>query len=308
MTDAPLTIVIPVYNRRDVVGRTLDSVLAQTFRPLKVILVDNNSTDDSLSVICRWRDKVDSPDLRVSVIEERRAGACHARNTGLERVDTPWVMFFDSDDTMRPNLVASAMEVLRADDKVDMVGWRVAIHSLDSTVAIKPFMRSPDVFDCVMEGTMATQRYMCRTSLVRRAGGWDPSVMRWNDIELGVRLLLTSSLNISYIDGGPLVDVYSGADSISGLDFHSSAAKCEHSLDVISGNLPQSLKYIVRLKRAILAANYYKEGFAEDARTLLQKSVADAGRIERLLLTFAYHYSKSGGRGAAKILKCLYRT
>ncbi|MGN0223934.1 MAG: glycosyltransferase family 2 protein, partial [Muribaculaceae bacterium] len=54
MTNCELTIVIPVYNRATIVERTLASVAAQTLRPLSVVLVDNNSTDGTLSVLQRW--------------------------------------------------------------------------------------------------------------------------------------------------------------------------------------------------------------------------------------------------------------
>lgn len=50
-----LTIVIPVYNRAGIVGRTLESVQRQTLRPLRVVLVDNNSTDATPEVLRAWK-------------------------------------------------------------------------------------------------------------------------------------------------------------------------------------------------------------------------------------------------------------
>ncbi|MDE5631667.1 MAG: glycosyltransferase, partial [Muribaculaceae bacterium] len=60
-----LSIVIPVYNRGAVVGRTLQSIAAQTYRPLKVILVDNASADDTAAVLRAWQAEVSAPDFEV---------------------------------------------------------------------------------------------------------------------------------------------------------------------------------------------------------------------------------------------------
>ena len=50
-----ITIIIPVYNRAKIVGKTLQSVVAQSYRPLNLILVDNNSSDDSLQVLRNFK-------------------------------------------------------------------------------------------------------------------------------------------------------------------------------------------------------------------------------------------------------------
>ena len=58
-----ITIVIPVYNRADTIKATLASVADQTFRPLKVVLVDNNSSDGSLGVLHKWQAENMADDL-----------------------------------------------------------------------------------------------------------------------------------------------------------------------------------------------------------------------------------------------------
>ena len=79
-----LTIVVPVRNRQDVVGRTLRSIAAQTLRPLKVILVDNASTDSTLQILRKWADSAADSAIDVKILSETTPGASAARNRGLQ--------------------------------------------------------------------------------------------------------------------------------------------------------------------------------------------------------------------------------
>lgn len=102
MSNPLLTVVIPVYNRANLVKDTLQSLADQTLQVFDVVLVDNNSTDNSLAVLQQWADEHSSHDRRITVLSEAKRGACAARNRGASEVKTPWVMFFDSDDLMDP--------------------------------------------------------------------------------------------------------------------------------------------------------------------------------------------------------------
>ena len=84
-----ITIIIPVHNRERIVGRTLESVRCQTFRPLAVVLVDNNSTDATPEVLRAWKEHAEGPGLEIILIDESRAGAAAARARGLREVTTP---------------------------------------------------------------------------------------------------------------------------------------------------------------------------------------------------------------------------
>ena len=93
-----LTVIIPIYNRAHVLARTLDSIAASTVLPAELILVDNNSQDDSLRCCRNWAARHATDTFRVTVLEAQRPGASVARNVGLAAYTTPYVYFFDSDD------------------------------------------------------------------------------------------------------------------------------------------------------------------------------------------------------------------
>lgn len=303
MMPALLTIIVPVHNREHLVQRTLNSIYLQDYRPLKVIIVDNDSTDSTLSTILQWCSIYDSNNFRVTVAVESIPGAAAARNAGLRMVDTPWTMFFDSDDVMLHEHVSNAMMMVEKNPDVDLIGWDVDIL-YPKRLETKRFSSKPSVYNCIMDGTMATQRYMARTVIFRAVGGWNDSVMVWNDIEIGTRILQFPGLKTLRIKGIATVIICAHDDSITGPSFSSRSKEREYALKVMSNTVPPQLNYVIQLKRVILAANYYKEKNRQGAKKLYMEALSETySAWNRCLMKVAYHYTRLGGRGAAKLLK-----
>lgn len=89
-----VSVVVPVYNAEDYIGRCIESVINQTHKEFELILVDDASYDSSLE-ICRLYEKKDS---RVRVLTKSNGGPHSARKLGVNRAEHPYVMFVDSDD------------------------------------------------------------------------------------------------------------------------------------------------------------------------------------------------------------------
>lgn len=134
------TIIIPVYNRAEKVKPTLASVLAQTYRPLQVVLVDNDSSDDSLSVLQEFQAQHSADGFEVVVAQESHHTASATRNRGFAEAKGDWVLFFDSDDTMRPTLVESYRNAItQHGGALDLVATKACLHSLDGNLRNLPF-------------------------------------------------------------------------------------------------------------------------------------------------------------------------
>lgn len=304
---ALLTIVVPVYNRERLAGPTLECLAAQTLRPLRVVLVDNASTDGTLELLRRWKESVEAPGFSVEILREAKPGAAASRECGLRHVTTEYTMFFDSDDLMAPIHAALAVDAFKRYPEVDIVGWDVAVGDADGKLAgpVRRFYDKDAHWHNLMHGSLSTQRYAARTSLFRRAGGWDPSVRGWDDIELGARLLLLSP-RIMKLTGEPTVVWRRHEDSISRFDFASQAGKWEHALRVLRRDFaghPRLGRY-VGLKGAILAGDYRKEGDRAAAGRLMAGLLRDEPTpCGRLLLRAAYHMQRCGLRGVARLLR-----
>lgn len=89
-----VSIIVPVYNMEKYLCRCIDSILNQTYKNLQVILVDDGSSDSSLTICNAYKEK----DKRVEVVTKSNGGLSSARNCGLMHVTGEYVCFIDSDD------------------------------------------------------------------------------------------------------------------------------------------------------------------------------------------------------------------
>lgn len=111
-----ISIIIPAYNRAKIIPATLDSILAQSFLNWECIVVDDKSQDNTMAVIQQYVDK----DSRFRLLSnERKKGAQGARNTGILYAKYDWVICFDSDNIMHPNMLEKLIG--RISDEVDVV-------------------------------------------------------------------------------------------------------------------------------------------------------------------------------------------
>ncbi len=294
-----ITIVIPVHNRASLVCRTLESVAAQTWRPLSVIVVDNNSDDNTRQVVERWiAANALERSLDIRCVEESRPGAAAARNRGLSEVETEWTMFFDSDDEMLPRHVERAANCIDANPNIDIAGWDVSQQFADGTRRTGTFTTTDMQRANLIHGIMSTQRYMARTELFRRVGAWDDTVMVWNDWELGIRLL-GASPRCMKITGEPTVIMYFTAESITGT--RRIADRCLHTLNVAETDLKRLgesrlLKWI-DYRHVVLAAECVNQGDAAEGRQIMNYLCAGKSLGKRLQLRLAYLWARTVKRG-----------
>ena len=102
------SIIVPVYNVEDWIGRCLDSILADRCRDMELILVDDGSTDRS-GAIC---DRYAASYANVKVIHKENGGLASARNAGLDRASGEWIAFIDSDDWVDKDCFGRVRELL----------------------------------------------------------------------------------------------------------------------------------------------------------------------------------------------------
>lgn len=97
-----ISIIIPAYNVQKYLNKCIESVIAQTYKKIEIILVDDGSTDESSKLCDIWASKDD----RINVIHKKNGGLSEARNIGLDNSTGKFVMFIDSDDYIEPDMVA----------------------------------------------------------------------------------------------------------------------------------------------------------------------------------------------------------
>ncbi len=107
-----VSVIIPVYNCKQYLARSVGSLLGQTYKNIEVICVNDGSKDDSLDELNRLA----AMDPRVKVISQKNSGAEIARNTGLNIALGKWLMFCDSDDWYDPDAVEQMLGAMLAND------------------------------------------------------------------------------------------------------------------------------------------------------------------------------------------------
>ena len=112
--DRLVSVMITVYNGVSYLAEAIESVLAQSYRPLELIVLDDGSTDGSGDVARRF-----GPSLRYT--RQKNAGMGAARNSAIELAAGQYFAFLDADDRFLPDKVERQMEILDANPPVDMV-------------------------------------------------------------------------------------------------------------------------------------------------------------------------------------------
>lgn len=100
-----VSIIVPIYNKENLVGRCVDSLIAQTYKNIEIILIDDGSTDKSLLVCQSYKDK----DSRIRVLHKSNGGLSDARNYGLAHATGIWVSFVDGDDYVENNYIETML-------------------------------------------------------------------------------------------------------------------------------------------------------------------------------------------------------
>ena len=119
---ARVTIIVPAYNAEEFVEASVRSILAQSFRDLHLIVVNDGSTDSTGDILERIRRE----DGRLTVLNVPNGGPAMARNLGLEAVEpgTEYIMFADADDELAPDTVEYAVNRCGGADLV-LMGFRI---------------------------------------------------------------------------------------------------------------------------------------------------------------------------------------
>jgi glycosyltransferase involved in cell wall biosynthesis len=124
MTPA-ISVILPVHNRADVLGRAIRSVLDQTLKDFELIVVDDGSTDESVAVAKSF----DDPRIKIIELGTNRGGNA-ARNAGVRAAGTPLTAFLDSDDTYLPEKLDRAVAEFDRRPDLDLL--------VDSFVKVQP--------------------------------------------------------------------------------------------------------------------------------------------------------------------------
>jgi len=191
-SDSPrVSVVIPNYNRANLVGETIENLLLQTLTPAELIVVDDGSTDDSVAVIKKFGSKV-------KLICQTNQGPGAARNAGLSTATGDYVQFFDSDDLCSLNKLEAQAKLLECSGAdIAYSPWVPAcIESRQVRIEKHVFQQRglPQEFNSLtyfLRGWVSVfQALMFRRSFLQKVGVYRTDLMPSEDSEFLFRMLL----------------------------------------------------------------------------------------------------------------------
>jgi len=184
-----VSVVIPAYNRAHLLGPAIESVLAQTYKDLEVIVVDDGSTDETAAVAQRYAAQ---PGGRVRVIRQANQGVSAARNSGCRAARGRYIALLDSDDLWKPEKLARQVPALEHDPGVGMVCSMADIVDADNqrVLGLKPRQRpGATLRELVRTGSAAPSTFVFRREALEEVGGFDPQIQGLEDLDFCFRLV-----------------------------------------------------------------------------------------------------------------------
>ena len=110
-----ISVVIPTFNREDLIKDAINTVLEQVYQNFEIIIIDDGSTDNTSEVVKSF------DDARIKYIYQENAGISKARNKGIEDASGEYIAFLDSDDLWHPEKLEKQVSVLDKDPDVDLL-------------------------------------------------------------------------------------------------------------------------------------------------------------------------------------------
>ncbi len=205
-----ISVIIPTYNRCDLLKRAINSVIKQTITPKEIIVVDNGSTDQTYEMVSSL-----FPEINYFI--EKKRGVSAARNKGILESKSKWIAFLDSDDTWKPTKLEKQMEFsIFNQDK-----YRI-IHTDENWYRNKKFLNQlkkhkksgGNIFKNSLQlCCISPSSVVLNKQIFEEYGLFDENLEVCEDYDMWIRI--TSKEEVGFLDS-PLVSKYGGhSDQLS---------------------------------------------------------------------------------------------
>lgn len=190
-----ISVVIPLYNKETSIAQSLRSVLQQESSDFEVVIVDDGSTDNSVSVVEAIQDS------RIRLIRQGNGGPSKARNTGVKNAKGEWILFLDADDELLQGALKHFATLVSEHPEVSFFGCSSVIND-GKDKKKQPFKFKEGLlknsykaqffsFYCPRTGNSLFRHELLRNNL------FDERIRRFEDLEFFLRIFGTSQLYLS---------------------------------------------------------------------------------------------------------------
>ncbi len=268
-----VSVIIPTYNRALTIGKSIDSVLEQTYKDYEIIVVDDGSTDNTYEVLRPYWEKI-------HYVFKENWGISSARNLGLEIAKGRYIALLDSDDFWKPEKLQKQIECFNKHQEYGIIATRCITNTVDrnfNTIELKKIRRSgksgwiyKDLFN---KNFLRTSSVLIKKECFQKVGYFDESLPRCNDIDMWLRI--SRKYPVGFINS-PLT-IYTRRpkeirrDNIEGRKIWLQVLEKNYDPTLIPNYMYK--KRIARIYNHI-AENYFKKGNKEEGKRALYQALA----------------------------------
>lgn len=200
MNKFPLvSILIPMYNAEKYIEETLNSCINQTYKNIEIIVVDDESKDNSLKIVT----EISRVDKRVKIFEQKNSGAARARNRAFELSSGEYIQYFDADDIMHTNKIKTQIDKLSlynfSPNVVATGKWNIFYDSVNSSIENNQIINKDysNRFLYFKESWengefIIGQSWLIHRDLNTKINGWDETLTNNDDGEFFTRVAFYS--------------------------------------------------------------------------------------------------------------------
>lgn len=200
-----ISVVIPMYNASKTIGRALTSVKNQTFNPLEVIVVNDGSTDDSVSIVEDFIRRF--PEISIVLVNKKNGGVSTARNLGMTMARGNFIALLDADDEWIATKLERQKEIMEVNSEIDFLGCSRNNEVLKIFGKKVENLHKASVKELMFKMFPQTSTAIFKKSLFERFGGYNETMTHAEDGNLWVKYCANSNFfylpeSLVITDGG----------------------------------------------------------------------------------------------------------
>ena len=275
-----ISVVIPTFNRAHTLKRCIDSVLAQSFAPIEILIVDDGSTDETSELLRYYENKI------ITYKTENR-GVSAARNFAVAKSTGDWIALLDSDDEWLPNRLKDQADYLKQFPNLNLVhGEEIWIRNGKRVNQKKIHKKTGGYIyqNCLPLCCISPSASLIKKETLLKLGGFDESYPVCEDYDLWLKF--TSKYEVGFIDE-PIIVKYGGhEDQLSRKYFAMDLWRVRAMSRMLEEKLQKddrkaTIEHIIT-KSKILIQGYQKHNNLTDlpeVESYLEKAVLAEGQV-----------------------------
>ncbi|GEL68114.1 glycosyltransferase family 2 protein [Marinilactibacillus psychrotolerans] len=245
-----VSVVIPTHNRGDLLFKSINSVLNQTYKDLEIIVVSDGSSDTTDEAM----KKLERENHKVNYITYKQAkGANYARNLGIKASHSEYIAFLDDDDEWLPRKIEAQLKVFESDDNIGLVYTGINIVYVNEGLEYQSLSgKSGDLSKSILLNNVigATPNVMVKKNILEKSGVFDEEMPAKQDYDLWIRIC-------QYTKVGFVPEAMMNYYNVTGKkQISSSTKKHENAIDLINKKYVELFSGLSSQEKKIQKSNF----------------------------------------------------